>query len=224
MLEKLLFDAIIFDHDGTIVDTETPDFLAWEMLYREYGTIITKEHWANVAVGHMNGYRQLFAELMAQNGHAASLTPTGLRRQMEQFWAVTLENVTLMPGAETLLDQLRLAGYPLAVATASDRKWVTRWLSRFQLEPYFQTVVTMDDVVNNKPAPDVYLLAAERLGVRPDRCLVFEDSLAGLQAAKAAGMTAVVIPSHITSSLDFSLADHIVPSLELVNAAWIAGL
>lgn len=223
MLGKLIFDAIIFDHDGTLVDTETPDFLAWEMLYREYGALITKEHWAKVAVGHMNGYQQLFAELMAQNGHIA-LTPAGLRRQLEQFWTITLENVTLMPGAEALLNQLRQAGYPLAVATASDRQWVTRWLSRFQLEPYFQTVVTMDDVTHNKPAPDVYLLAAERLGARPERCLVFEDSLAGLQAAKAAGMTAVVIPSHITASLDFSLADHIIPSLEQVSAAWIAAL
>jgi HAD superfamily hydrolase (TIGR01509 family) len=217
------FEAIIFDHDGTLVDTETPDFLAWEMLYREYGAIITKEHWADVAVGHMNGYRQLFAELMAQNGNA-ELDSAGLRRHLEQFWALTLENVELMPGAAGLLSQLRQANYPLAVATASDRKWVTRWLTRFKLDPYFQIVTTMDDVVNNKPAPDVYLLAAERLGVSAERCLVFEDSLAGLQAAKAAGMRAVVIPSHVTASLDFSLADHIVSSLEHVTPAWIESL
>lgn len=216
------FDAIIFDHDGTLVDTELPDFLAWEMLYQEYGATLRLEHWAAVAVGHMNGFDQLFSELIAQGGD--HLTPLTLRKRLEQLWPLTLENVGLMPGVEPLLTHLQAAGYPLGLATASDRAWVTRWLTRFQLQPYFKAIATRDDVVNSKPAPDVYLLAATQLGVTPQRCLVFEDSLAGLQAAKAARMTVVAVPSHATQSLDFSQADYIIPTLEHVTAAWIAAL
>jgi HAD superfamily hydrolase (TIGR01509 family) len=216
------FDAIIFDHDGTLVDTELPDFLAWEMLYQEHGATITIEHWAAVAVGHMNGLDQLFTELIAQGG--PHLTPPTLRQRLEQLWPLTLDSVGLMPGVEPLLVHLQAAGYPLAIATASDRSWVTRWLTRFQLQPYFKAIATSNDVPNGKPAPDVYLLAARQLGVAPQRCLVFEDSLAGLQAAKAAGMVVVAVPSPATQSLDFSQADHIIPSLEHATAAWLAAL
>lgn len=218
----LPFDAVIFDHDGTLIDTETPDFRAWEMLYQEYGATITLERWANVAVGHMNGYDTLFGDLITHHGNG--LTPQILRKRLEALWPVTLESVALMPGVATLLPQLQAAGYPLAVATASDRAWVTRWLTRFDLTPYFKVVANGDDVANNKPAPDVYLFAAEQLGVAPERCLVFEDSLAGLTAAKAARMTVVAVPSHVTQSLDFSQADAIVLSLAQVTLDWLEQL
>jgi HAD superfamily hydrolase (TIGR01509 family) len=129
-----------------------------------------------------------------------------------------------MPGVVDLLPQLHAAGYPLAVATASDRDWVKRWFNRFELWPYFQAIATGDDVRHNKPAPDVYLFAAAQLGVQPERCLVFEDSLPGLTAAKTAGMTVVVIPTPHTRSLDYSLADIILDSLETVSVQWIETL
>lgn len=214
------FDAIIFDHDGTLIDTETPDFRAWDMLYQEYGTTLTLEHWANVAVGHMDGYNQLFAELIHQNGNS-HLTATSLRQRLESLWLITLENVALMPGVEVLLEALQKTDYPLAVATASDHAWVNRWLTHFDLQSYFQVVATREDVVNNKPAPDVYLFAAAQLGIKPERCLVFEDSWPGLQAAKAAGMIVVAVPNHVTQSLDFSRADAIIPGLQHISVEWI---
>ncbi len=219
-MSKLPFDAIIFDHDGTLVDTETPDFRAWEILYREHGATLRLERWAEVAVGRLDGHGTLFADLINQNGNI-ELTPAALRKRLEALWPVTLETVTLMPGVETLLTALQETDYPLAVATASDRAWVTRWLTRFDLHAYFQVIATRDDVVNNKPAPDVYLFAAAQLGVEPERCLVFEDSWAGLQAAKAAGMTVVAIPNHVTQSLDFSQADAIRPGLQNISVEWI---
>ena len=219
-MNNLPFQAIIFDHDGTLVDTETPDFRAWQMLYEEFGATISLEYWAATAVGHMNGYEPLFADLIQQNGNH-HLSVAALRQRLEALWPITLETVALMPGVENLLTELQATDYPLAIATASDRKWVTRWLTRFNLQPYFQVVATKDDVINNKPAPDVYLHAATQLGVDPQRCLVFEDSLAGLQAAKAAGMTVIAIPSHVTQSLDFSQADAVVFGLQNVTVEWI---
>ena len=219
-MSKSLFEAIIFDHDGTLVDTEMPDFRAWEMLYQEYGATIQLERWAATAVGRMDGYDPLFNDLIGQNGNG-HLTVVSLRKRLEALWPITLETVELMPGVEEFLRQLQALNYPLAVATASDRTWVTRWLTRFNLQPYFQVVATRDDIVHNKPAPDVYLFAAAQLGVRPECCLVFEDSLAGLQAAKAAGMTVVAVPSHVTKSLDFSQADAIISGLPEISVEWL---
>jgi beta-phosphoglucomutase len=110
------------------------------------------------------------------------------------------------------------------VASASDQKWIKRWMSAFELLPYFQSIASGDDVDHNKPAPDVYLFAAAQLGVAPENCLVFEDSLTGVQSAQAAGMTVVAVPSHITCNLDFSHADAVIAGLDKVNLAWLERL
>jgi len=216
------FDAIIFDHDGTLVDTESPDFEACKILCREFGLTLTVEQWASKVVGRMDGYNELFAELLQI--HPNGVAEDDLWQRLKELWKITLEHVELMPGVSDLLPRLRAAGYPLGVATASDRRWSTRWLTHFNLTPYFEVVANGDDVVNNKPAPDVYLLAASQLGARPERCLVFEDSLAGVQSAKAAGMRVIAVPSHVTQTLDFSQADGIVHGLQNVSVAWIEAL
>lgn len=218
-MRKLPFDAIIFDHDGTLIDTERADLEACQRLYQEHGAEITVEYWAEHIVGHMGGYEVVLADLTQRNGHGA--TRDTLWQRFKELWFITLENVGLMPGVANLLPNLQAAGYPLAVATASDRTWAKRWLTRFDLWPYFQVVATGDDVVHNKPAPDVYLFAAAQLGVKPERCLVFEDSGAGLKAAKAAGMTVVAVPSHLTKTLNFSQADGIINGLDKVTVEWL---
>jgi HAD superfamily hydrolase (TIGR01509 family) len=216
------FEAIIFDHDGTLIDTETPDFLACSMLCEELGASMSMEYWAEKIVGRIGGYDDLFEDIIQT--HANGFTKTDMRKRLRELWQITLENVELMPGVSRLLDELHGVGYPLAVATASDRNWVERWFGRFKLQPYFQVIATRDDVIQNKPAPDVYLFAAGQLGVPPERCLVFEDTLVGTQAAKAAGMTVVAVPSHITKIQNFSQADEVLESLERVTAGWIEGL
>jgi HAD superfamily hydrolase (TIGR01509 family) len=216
------FDAIIFDFDGTLIDTETADFAACQMLYEELGLTLSLERWAAEVVGVQDGYNILFDELVRQSKNG--LTKAGLWQRIHQLWELTLQDMGLMSGVEHLLPTLRTAGYPLAIATASDRAWVNRWLGYFKLASYFQTIATGDDVRHNKPAPDVFLLAADRLGIRPDRCLVFEDSMAGACAAKSAGMTVIAVPSPVTQSLDFSQADRVIAGLEQVTPAWIETL
>ncbi len=213
------FEAIIFDHDGTLIDTETPDLKACQTLFAEHGLSLSVETWAEKIVGRMDGYHDLFGEVIrvSRNG----VTAASLWQRLRELWQINLENVELMPGVANLLPQLRAQGYPLAVATASDRNWTSRWLTHFNLLPYFQVIATSDDVINNKPAPDVYLFAAQQLGVAPQRCLVFEDSLVGAEAAQSAGMTVVAVPSHVTRTLNFGRADAVVHGLENVSLAWV---
>ncbi len=221
-MKKHAFEAVIFDLDGTLIDTETADFEACKKLFHELGASITLEYWAEKVVGRTDGHEDLLQELV-QHTHNG-LTKAELWLRIQELWTVTLQNVTLMPGVEDLLTQLRAADYPLGVATASDRKWATRWLTKFRLHSYFKTISTGDDVVHNKPAPDVYLLAAAQLGVAPRHCLVFEDSAAGAESAKAAGMTVVAIATPITKHLDFSHADSIVSGLNQVTTEWVKSL
>ena len=213
------FEAIIFDHDGTLIDTESPDFEGCKLLCEEVGFTLTLEFWAETIVGRMDGYNDFFAEVIRASGNG--LTPDYLWQRLRALWKITFENVELMPGASTLIPQLRGAGYPLAIATASNQEWVGKWMNKFDLLSYFHVVATGDDVIHNKPAPDVYHFAAQQLGVQPERCLVFEDSVNGMQAAKAAGMTVIAVPNHVTKTLNFSQADGIVNGLENVTPEWI---
>lgn len=219
-MAHLPFDAILFDHDGTLVDTEQADLETCRLIYQEHGRDFSVDYWARYILGYMGGYDLVLDDLTRHNGHGPTREAVWLR--FKELWAMTSENVQLMPGVTALLPQLHAAGYPMAVATASDRAWVQRWFTRFELWPYFQAIATGDDVKHNKPAPDVYLFAASQLGVPPERCLVFEDSLPGLTAAKAAGMTVIAIPGPHMHHLDYSLADAIIANLETVTAEWIA--
>ena len=119
-----------------------------------------------------------------------------------------------MPGVLALLDALDEAQIPCAVASNSDRPWVDRVLTIAGLTGRFQTIATADEVEHPKPAPDVYLLAASRLGVPAQRCAAFEDSPRGLAAAHAAGMFTVAVPTALTRHFAFEQAHHIVESLE----------
>ena len=218
---QLEFEAIIFDHDGTLVDTESPDFEACRILCAEQGIELPLDYWARTVVGHRNGYDVMYEELL----RSSDMSRIQMHRRLDQLWSETQEKASVMPGVKALLPELKRLGYRLAVATASDRDWTDRWLRHFDLLPYFEVVATGDEVPNNKPAPDVYLHAAAQLGVDPRRCLVFEDSLAGVEAASAAGMVVVAVPNHVTHSLNFQRA-HVVAGqgLTAVSPAWIASL
>ena len=99
------------------------------------------------------------------------------------------------------IDEARALSLGLAVASSSGSAWVHPWLERHDLLPLFDAVCTRDDVERVKPAPDLFLLAARRMGVPPSACLVFEDSPNGLRAAHAAGMRAVAVPNRLTRGL-----------------------
>jgi HAD superfamily hydrolase (TIGR01509 family) len=111
------------------------------------------------------------------------------------------ESRPLLPGVEAILRDARELGVARAVASSSSCGWVESWLSRHGIRDLLDVVVARDDVTNVKPDPELFLLAARRLGIAPTGCLVFEDSPNGMRAALAAGMHCVAVPNALTRSL-----------------------
>ena len=209
--------ALIFDFDGTILDTEGPAFESWRRIYQAYG------HELDIGVWHVNvGAVDLFdmvADLERRVGHPLDRAEVLRRRQAEKD--VLSADMQVMPGVHALLDAADAAGLKLGLASSSDRAWIERWLAVHGLRERFSCVRTRDDVARPKPAPDLYRSAAECLGVAPANCLALEDSPNGLRAALDAGIRCVVVPNPITAPLVFegaalrltSLAELTLPEL-----------
>jgi len=209
--QKLL--GAIFDCDGLLADTETPDYDAWREIYAEQGLVLPVETWAqNIGTAKGQSLPDWHAPLAAAMGLGYDRDATRARRQT--FYQAAIGRLTSMPGVLAVLDALDEAQIPCAVASNSDRGWVDRVLEITGLTSRFRAIATADEVEHPKPAPDVYLLAAERLGVPPERCAAFEDSPRGLAAAHAAGMFTVAVPTALTRHFAFEQAHHIVESLE----------
>ena len=210
--------AAIFDCDGLLADTETPDFDAWRTLYAAHGLPFTVEQWAqNIGVAKGHDATDWHIPLAAHVGPGYNREDIQARRRAH--YQAAIECLTPMPGVLALLDALRDENIPCAVASNSDRDWVERVLGITGLRSRFAAIATADEVPHPKPAPDVYLLAAERLGVSPQHCAAFEDSPRGLAAAHAAGMITVAVPTALTRHLDFVGAHHLVESLEHLTLA-----
>lgn len=210
-----MIQALIFDFDGLLVDTETPAFESWRALYAEHGYELTFERWQG-ALGTSHGFDALahLAALAAQPIDRQAL----LARRMAAKHALSAVQ-PLLPGAHEILEQASTLGLPCAVASSSSRDWVLGWLRQHDIEAAFTCVRTADDVVLTKPAPELFLSAAACLGVPPATCLVFEDSPNGILAAHAAGMRCVAVPSAITRRIALPPADLVIESLDALSLA-----
>jgi HAD superfamily hydrolase (TIGR01509 family) len=202
-------EALLFDFDGLILDTETPILEAWQAAYRRHGQELGIELWQH-ALGTANGFDP-FAHLCRLSGTAIAQEAL-LAEIQEQNWA-HCERQELMPGVLSVVTAARTAGLRTAVASSSSVGWVERWLGKHGIRDRFDTVCGRDHVARVKPAPDLYILAAERLGVAPGGCLVLEDSPNGIRAAHAAGMRCVAVPNALTRQLSLPDPDLVVSSL-----------
>jgi HAD superfamily hydrolase (TIGR01509 family) len=196
-------EAVIFDMDGLLVDTETCDYEAWREIHEQHGIELTLPEYCYHA-GMWGSWDRLYADLSKASGIPAE----ELSRQRDPRFR-ELVAARLRPSAEllALLARLREHGVRRGIASSSDSDWVAYLLDGLGLRAEFQAVATGHDVRERKPAPDVYLLAAERLGVDPRGCVALEDSAHGIQAAQAAGMRAIAIPNSVSIHQDLSFAD-----------------
>lgn len=203
--------ALIFDFDGTIVDTETPEFESWRLEYAVFGVELPLDLWAQLIGTTTPGAFEPYSWLESKIGRALDRDPLHVRRRAVMMDLIAAERPR--PGIEDWLAGGRERGLSLAVASASRRPWVEQHLTGVGLIDRFDYLATGDQVERPKPAPDVYHLAAKQLGIAPHEAIVVEDSRHGVAAAKAAGMFTVAVPNRMTAALDFSEADLRVDTL-----------
>ncbi len=205
-----MLQAIVFDFDGTILETEGPDYQSWLEIFDAHGGELPLDVWIQCVGGAPTGFDP-FAMLQAQTGVAldrSSVHQARRRRVVE-----LIEQHPPMPGIQAIIAAAQEAGIGLAVASSSPSTWVEGNLRRLGLRHHFQTVHTADDVERVKPDPTLYRLAAASLGALPEHTLAIEDSRTGMLAAKGAGLRCVVVPNSITQFSDFSQADLRLASL-----------
>lgn len=210
------FAAVLFDFDGVLVDTEWAIYQAWLATFQAHGHDLPLDVYTR-CIGSDFATWSPKTHLEELSGLAFDWHDLDAKRQ--DAIMADLAGEGIMPGVISLLESLTDQGIRRAVVSSSSHHWVDGWLEKLAFAGHFETVVCRGDAPQIKPAPDLYLEAAKRLGLEPKDCLVIEDSLNGMHAAKAAGMPVWIVPNRVTSGLDFSGADRIFPSLvELTDA------
>lgn len=205
-----MLHALLFDFDGLMVDTETAIYQTWQEIYHEHGQELELSRYVQCVGSHGNPY-DTAAELDDLVGTRLDW-PVLLAEQHRRNRELLAEMDT-REGIRELLHEAQRTGIRCAVASSSSADWVLGWLEKLQLRDAFEQVITRDLVARAKPAPDLFLLAMERLGVSPKCSLVLEDSANGLRAAVAAQVPCVIVPNKVTRSLDFTEAHGIIPTL-----------
>ncbi len=203
--------AVLFDFDGVLVDTEWAIYQAWRRTFEAHEHDLPLEIYTRCIGSDFQSWSPK-THLEDLTGLAFDWHDLDARRQIEI--RAELDGAGPMPGVRGLLEKLPDRGLPAAVVSSSSHQWVDGWLEKLGLLHHFHATVCRGDAPRIKPAPDLFLAAAGRLAVEPRECLVIEDSLNGLSAAKAAGMQVWIVPNRVTRGLDFSAADRIFSSLE----------
>ncbi|MFF2650103.1 HAD family hydrolase [Streptomyces sp. NPDC058045] len=182
--------SVVFDLDGTLVDSEPHYFEAGRQTLARHGATLTwEEHQRFVGIG----TRETLAHLKARYGLAAPLDEL-LAEKNRDYLRLAAAGTRVFPQMRVLVERLRTAGVPMAVASGSSRAAIEAVLEGTGLAPLLPVTVSAEEVARGKPAPDVFLAAAHRLGTAPDRCVVVEDAAPGVAAAHAAGMRCVAVP------------------------------
>ena len=203
--------AILFDFDGVVLDTEWPIYITWKNLFEREGFDLPPEVYVKCIGSDFDTWSpEKYLEDLS--GKTFDWDSENAARQVEILRS--LEGSPPMPGATELIRNL--ADKKTAVVSSSSHSWVDDWLEKLELITYFDTIVCRGDAPKIKPAPDLYLEAAKRLDVAPSDCLVIEDSMNGMISAHAAGMKVLAVPNRLTSVLDFSNAEWQEQSLQKV--------
>ena len=211
------FSAVIFDMDGVLLDSEPLHYEAVRQILAEQGVDFPIEDY----------FRYLGTTLTSTWDDLCERFP--ITMPFAQFEARYNADVLvqyqagapLISGARELVAQLRDEGVPIAVASSSHREWVEAALTGAGLWQYFQQTTAGDEVSMGKPSPEIYLKAAHKLGVDPIDCIAIEDAPAGVESAKAAGMSVVLVRNDLTNDLDLA-SDWQVDDLTEFKLTWLS--
>lgn len=205
-----MIKAIIFDFDGLILDTETPIFTAWREVYHKHGCALSLDEYAGCLGSDHHAFNP-YEDLEAK----AKTTPDwdAIRPELVQMYRKLIDENDALPGIRRLIRQAIEQDLRLAVASSSNKDWVTGHLTRLGLFDSFELFRTREDVENLKPAPDLFTAALDGLGVEPEEAFILEDSPNGVLAAKRAGVFCVAVPNTLTRNLPLNEPDLVVSSL-----------
>ncbi len=211
--------AVIFDVDGVLTDSYAPHFLSWQRMFGELDRSFTEDQF-RATFGRTN--RDIFGELYEGSLAEEQLRAWGDRKEV-LYREIIAEKFTAMPGAVELIDALVDEGIKVGVGSSGPPENIRVTLEKLERAHRVGAVVTAVDVTRGKPDPQVFLIAAERLGVPPARCAVVEDAVQGVEAASRAGMTSIGLTSTTTRE-KLSHATLVVDRLEELSPARIRSL
>lgn len=178
--------GIIFDMDGVLSDTQPIHSRVESELLRQHGIELSADEITREFAG--TSSEEMFPQVFGRYGKRVDHLQELVERKWQMMTKICRGRIRPMPGALDLVAALRQRGLPLAVASSSTRFYIEMVLEELGLRNAFRVIVSADEVAHGKPDPDIFLLAAERLGVPPQSCLVIEDSVSGMRAARSAGM------------------------------------
>lgn len=206
--------AVLFDHDGTLVNSEPVHFELWNRVLKTYGVQLTEQQYKDLYAGVPTPANAV--DLINRFGIPTDAVALAKAKNLQTAEFLEQQSFPLMPGVTQTVSSLHQLGLKLGVVTGASANGVRVTLGANQLESLFSVTVSGDDVLRSKPEPDCYLLALERLSLKPEDCVAIEDTEHGLRAAALAGIACLTIPTEMTKNHDFSLASAVLPNM---NAA-----
>ncbi len=203
-------NALIFDFDGLILETEGPIYQSWQELYRSFGQELPLELWLTQVGTYHSGFDPN-VHLEQLLGGPLDWAPAEEKRCRREQALIAQQPI--LPGVVSYLEDARRLGLKVGLASSSTRAWVVGNLSRLGLADYFDTIRCKEDVPMAKPDPALFQMALRDLDLQPEQAIVLEDSYNGLLAAQRAGIFAVAVPTDLTRHMDLSIADLRLESL-----------
>lgn len=205
-----MIKALIFDFDGLILDTESPEFQAWHEVFTTHGYELRAELWADL-IGRPRTYFDMYAYFKELNGPRTDID-TLRKNRRARVVELVLEQ-PILPGVRDYLSEAKQIGLKIGLASSSGGDYVRGHLKRLELFDYFHVTKCFEDTELHKPDPEPYLAVLDAMGVSPGEAVAFEDSPNGVAAARAAGIFCVAVPNPMTACLSLGHADLCLTSL-----------
>lgn len=213
--------GVIFDWDGVIIDSSRHHESSWERLAAEERRDLPPNHF-KLGFGKKNEW--IIPELLRWTADAGEVHRLSLRKEALYREIVAERGLEVLPGVRVFLDRLRVAGVPFCVGSSTHRENIATILGTIGLADVFTHMVTAEDVTHGKPHPEVFLRAAEKIGVATAHCVVFEDAFAGIEAARAGGMKVVGVATTHPAEVLVARADRVVHRLDELSVADLKAL
>jgi len=202
--------GIIFDFDGLICDTETPELRVWEEIFSTHNLKFPQEVYQN-SIGAIHGDEkpiQLLEEMMG-----SPIDMQELKETYQTRFHLLADQEPLQPGILEYLNDAKRFRLKIGLASSSPRNWVFHHIERLGISDRFDCISTKEDVSRTKPDPELFIITIKRLSIKPDEAIALEDSINGVRAAKAAGIITIVVPNPVTKDFSFHNADLVIDSL-----------